>query len=620
VLDPLVPLDRAWVRAADAAIGKLTEPLAAALLAAEVVILSAGVVARYALHAPLVWSDELASVLFLWFTMLGAVVAYRRRSHIRLSAFCNSLPQRAQAVLAIVVEMVVILFVLELLPASREYLVQEAIDLTPALSIPRPFVLSAIVVGLALIACLAFLRLANAPVRQLAWAIPGMIFVALAGLALHGGFMALGNANLPLFFVVVLGAGVAIGVPIAFAFGFATLSYLLLTTSVPLSVVMGRMDEGIENFILLAIPLFILLGLLIENAGIARRLVDAIASLVGHLRGGLSVVLLGSMYVVSGISGSKIADMAAVAPVLFPEMERRGQSRGEMVALLAASGGMAETIPPSLVLIVVASVTGISTSALFSAGLAPATVAALILVAIALARSGSDRVELAARPSARAIARAFLVAIPAFVLPIIIRAAVLSGIATATEVSTVGIVYTIAVGVLVYREFHWDRVYSILRETTALSGAIMFIVATATAMAWALTQSGFAQQLTTMLAGAPGGAFGFWAIAIVAFIILGSILEGVPALVLFGPLIFPIAAQFHIPEVQFAIVAILAMGIGLFSPPLGFGYYSACAIGKSEPDANVKRMVPYLAGLLLATIIVAAVPFLTVGFAPPGRP
>jgi tripartite ATP-independent transporter DctM subunit len=619
VLDSEASLDRAWVRFADAAIGRLTEPLAAVLLVAEVAILAAGVFARYVLHAPLVWSDELASVVFLWFTMLGTVIAYRRRTHIRLSAFCRSRSERAQATLAIIGEMIVLLFVLELLPASRDYLVQEAIDLTPALSIPRPFVLSAIVVGLALIACLALLRLVNAPLRQLAWAGGGVLLVAVAAFVLRGGFMALGNANLPIFFVFVLGAGVTIGVPIAFAFGFATLSYLMLTTTVPLSVVMGRMDEGIENFILLAIPLFILLGLLIENAGIARRLVDAIASLVGHVRGGLSVVLLGSMYVVSGISGSKVADMAAVAPVLFPEMERRGQSRGEMVALLAASGGMAETIPPSLVLIVVASVTGISTASLFGAGLAPATVAALILVVIALVRSGSDRVELAVRPSVRAIVRAFTVAIPAFILPLLIRAAVLSGIATATEVSTVGIVYTILVGVLVYRDFHWDRVYSILRETTALSGAIMFIVATATAMAWALTQSGFAQQLTTMLASAPGGAFGFWAISIVAFIVLGSILEGVPALVLFGPLIFPIAKEFHIPEVQFAIVAILAMGIGLFSPPLGFGYYSACAIGKSDPDANVGRMFPYLAGLLLATIIVAAVPFLTVGFTPVGR-
>lgn len=607
---------RSWTRGIDSTIGRVLEPIAAVLLVVEVFILIASVFSRYVMHTPLVWSDEIASIIFLWLSMLGTVIAYRRRVHIQLTALSNRFAPHIQETMGLVVEMIVLMFVIELLPASRDYLVQEAIDLTPALSIPRPYVLSAIVVSLLLIAVLVVVRLIDAPLRRLAWAGGGVAVLAFVAFTFHGAFAAFGSANLPIFFVAVLGGSIAIGVPIAFAFGFSTLSYLMLATTAPLSVAMGRMDEGIENFILLAIPLFVLLGLLIENAGIAKRLVDAIASLVGHLRGGLSIVLLGSMYLVSGISGSKIADMAAVAPVLFPEMERRGQSRKEMVALLAASGAMAETIPPSLVLIVVASTTGISTAALFSAGLMPAAVAALLLVVIALFRSKGDRTDLAKRPSLGVIGRAFLIAIPGLVLPVVIRAAVLGGIATATEVSTIGIVYTVFVGVFVYREFRWSRVYGVLNETVALTGAIMFIVATATAMAWALTQSGFATQLTTMLSQSPGGAFGFWAISIAAFVILGAILEGVPAVVLFGPLIFPIAKTFGISEVQFAIVAILSMGIGLFSPPIGFGYFSACAIGKSDPAESMNGMWPYLAGLIVATIIVAAIPALTVGNAP----
>ncbi len=607
------PRGRPWVARCELLIGRLIEPAAAVLLVFEVFILALGVFARYVLHSPLVWSDEIASITFLWLSMLGCAIAYRRRSHIALTAIRGRFSEGTQATLAVVVEMIVLFFIVELLPASRDYLVQEAIDLTPALGIPRPYVLSAIVVCLALIAILVLLRLIDTPLRRLALAGGSMAVLAACAFAARGLFAALGSADLVLFFVVLLAACIVIGVPIAFAFGFCTLSYLSLATSVPLSIVMGRMDEGIENFILLAIPLFVLLGLLIENAGIARRLVDAIASLVGHVRGGLSIVLLLSMYLVSGISGSKIADMAAVAPVLFPEMERRGQSRSEMVALLSASGAMAETIPPSLVLIVVASVTGISTSALFSAGLLPAAIAAAILIGIALVKAGGDRTELAQRPSARTIAKAFAVAIPGLALPFLIRAAVVGGVATATEVSTVGIIYTLLVGVFVYREFRWDRVYPILNETVALSGAIMFIVATATAMAWALTQSGFAQQLANALGQAPGGVVGFWAIAIAAFIILGMVLEGVPAIVLFGPLVFPIAKQFQIDEVQFAMVAILSMGIGLFAPPLGFGYYSACAIGKANPDTNMRPMWLYLCGLLVATAVIAAFPVLTVG-------
>jgi tripartite ATP-independent transporter DctM subunit len=320
------------------------------------------------------------------------------------------------------------------------------------------------------------------------------------------------------------------------------------------------------------------------------------------------------MYLVSGISGAKAADMAAVAPVLFPEMERRGTPRPELVALLASSAAMAETIPPSLVLIIIGSTTGVSIAALFAAGLVPAALAALFLLVVVWFRSRGDRTELAPRPALRDILWAFFVAIPGFVLPFVIRAAILGGVATATEVSTIGIVYTILVGVFIYREFDWRHMYPVLRATASLTGAIMLIIATATAMAWALTQSGFADQLATALANAPGGKAGFMALAIVLFLVLGSILEGIPAIVLFGPLLFPIAKAAGISEVHFAIVAVLAMGIGLFAPPFGAGYYAACAIGRCDSDLAAPRIVPYLLAIVLALICVAAIPQLSLGF------
>ena len=159
-------------------------------------------------------------------------------------------------------------------------------------------------------------------------------------------------------------------VPIAFAFGLATFGYIALTTSTPDVVVIGRMDEGMSHLILLSVPLFVFLGLLIEMTGMARAMVGFLASLLGHVRGGLHYVLVGAMYLVSGISGSKAADMAAVAPVLFPEMKERGAKPGDLVALLAATGAQTETIPPSIVLITIGSVTGVSIAALFTGGLA----------------------------------------------------------------------------------------------------------------------------------------------------------------------------------------------------------------------------------------------------------
>jgi tripartite ATP-independent transporter DctM subunit len=605
---------RPWTVALDRIIGATVEPVVAVLIVVEVGILASGVFSRYVLHNAIVWTDEMATILFLWLAMLGAVIAYRRGEHMRLTALYRRRPRRLQQVFDAITAVVVCAFALELMPSSYAFIIQEQIDLTPALNIPRSYVVSAITVALVLMLIIAIVRLIDSDLKVSAPVVGAAIVISAIAYAAKPAFASLGNFNLVLFFVLLVGVFIAIGVPIAFTFGFATLSYLALTTTVPLNTVVGRMDEGVSNLVLLAVPLFVLLGLLMEIAGIAKRLVDAIASVIGHVRGGLGIVLLGAMYLVSGISGSKAADMAAIAPVLFPEMERRGQKRAEMISLLSASGAMSETIPPSLVLIIIGSVTGVSIAALFTAGLMPAAILALALVVVVLWRSKDDKTELAARPKLGWVVRAIIVAIPGLALPLVIRFFVLDGIATATEVSTVGIIYTVLVGIFIYREFPLRRIYPILRETAALTGAIMLIIATATSMGWSLTQSGFAQQLATSLSAAPGGKVGFIALSILLFIVLGSVLEGIPAMVLFGPLLFPIAQQFHVHQVHYAIIAIIAMGIGLFAPPLGVGYYGACAIGKASPDEAAIRVIPYLGAVFVGLLLVAYVPWFSTGF------
>jgi tripartite ATP-independent transporter DctM subunit len=354
--------------------------------------------------------------------------------------------------------------------------------------------------------------------------------------------------------------------------------------------------------------------MLIDMTGMARAMVAFLASLLGHVRGGLSYVLLGAMYLVSGISGAKAADMAAVAPVLFPEMQRRGSHPGELAALLATSSAMSETIPPSLVLITIGSVTNVSISALFTGGLLPAAVAAIALVVASWIRSRHMDVSGGERAPVSLMLRTFAIAVPGLTLPFVIRAAVIDGIATATEVSTVGVVYTAALGIFVYREFDWRRIYPILVDTLALTGAVMLIIGTATAMAWALTQSGFSQWLVARITAVPGGTGGFLVMTAVVFVVLGSVLEGIPAIVLFGPLLFPVAKAAGVHEVHYAMIIILAMGIGLFAPPFGVGFYGACAIGRVSPDDAIGRMWPYLAALAVALAIVVAFPWLSVGF------
>ncbi len=588
---------------------------AALLVVAEVIVLFVGIISRYVLHAPIVWSDELAGILFLWLAMLGSVVAFQRAEHMRMTAIIGMIRPEGRLFLDVFATAASLAFLLLVIHPAYEFAADEVFVTTPALGIVNTWRAAALPVGIGLMLIVATLRLAaTANVKHLVAAVAAVgVLVAILAL-LAPVLKPLGNLNLLIFFVFIVGAMVFAAVPIAFAFGLATVGYITLTTSTPDVVVIGRMDEGMSHLILLAVPLFVFLGLLIEMTGMARAMVGFLASLLGHVRGGLHYVLVGAMYLVSGISGSKAADMAAVAPVLFPEMTKRGAKPGDLVALLAATGAQTETIPPSLVLITIGSVTGVSIAALFTGGLLPAIVLAIGLCAVVWWRYRGEDLSHVQRATRREIGRAFLIAIPAIALPFVIRAAVVEGVATATEVSTIGIVYSILAGLLIYRQFDWRRLYPMLVETAALSGAILFIIGAATGMAWALTQSGFSASLAKFMTSLPGGVPVFLVVTIIAFVILGSVLEGIPAIVLFGPLLFPIARQVGVHEVHYAMVVVLAMGIGLFAPPFGVGYYAACAISRIHPDEGMGPIVGYIVALLIGTLVVAAVPWISIGF------
>jgi tripartite ATP-independent transporter DctM subunit len=275
-------------------------------------------------------------------------------------------------------------------------------------------------------------------------------------------------------------------------------------------------------------------------------------------------------------------------------------------------------IVPALVLAIIAIGSSFSVSGIplhVWPGILGLYVVCILPFIIAMRRRGLQSLVL---QSIAEMGRYLLIAAPGIALPFLIRAAVVEGVATATEVSTIGIAYTLLYGVIAWLAFRgdvqWRRLWQCLLETAALSGAILIIIGTATGMAWALTQSGFSRQLAAAMSGLPGGAASFMAVSIVAFVILGSVLEGIPAIVLFGPLLFPIARDLKIHEVHYAMVVILAMGIGLFAPPFGVGYYAACAIGRVDPAQGVRPIWPYLLALLVGLIVVAAVPWISIGF------
>lgn len=597
----------------DRAIGLFLEATTAVLVVAEVVILFVGILARYVFHRPLVWSDELASILFLWLAVLGSALAFQRGQNLRMTTLVNKFSAPAQRRFEAIALAASLAFLMMILPPSIEYVRLEAIVITPTLEVSMTWRTLAMPLGIGLTIVLGLLRVSHQPRREILQAFVLVVAVcALLWLA-KPWLLGLGKLNLIIFFLGVVPLTVFAGIPIAFSFGVATFGYLALATRIPTEVLVARFDAGMSHFILLSIPLFVFLGLLIEMTGMAAVMVRFLANLLGHIRGGLHYVLVAAMYLVSGISGSKAADMAAIAPALFPEMEKRGADRGDLAALLAATGAQTETIPPSLILITLGSVTGMSIAALFTGGLLPGAVLGAALCALVWWRARKET-NLSPRAKAREIGRSFLIALPALALPFVIRSSVIEGVATATEVSTIGIVYSLIVGLLVYRQFDWGRIGPMLVQTASLSGAILLIVGAATAMAWAITQSGFSQNLAHGIAQVPGGRWSFIVLSILLFIVLGSVLEGLPAIVLLGPLMFPIARDVGVHEVHYAMIAILAMGVGLFAPPFGIGYYVSCAIGGCEPDRAMSHIWTYLAALMLGLVLVAAVPWISIGF------
>src|SRR5919199_1774799 len=288
--------ERHWAARVSSVFARLVEVPAALLVVAEIIVLLAGILARYVFHAPIVWSDELAGMLFLWLAMLGSVIAFQRGEHMRMTAIVGMLGPRARAFLDVVAVAAPLAFLLLVLHPAYEFAADEVFVTTPALEIANSWRAAALPVGIVLMLLTALLRLASvADWRHVAGALALVAAVASAMVLLSPALKPLGNLNLLIFFVGLVGLMVFAAVPIAFAFGLATFGYIALTTSTPEVVVVGRMDEGMSHLILLAVPLFVFLGLLIELTGMARAMVGFLASLLGHVRGGLHYVLVGAM-------------------------------------------------------------------------------------------------------------------------------------------------------------------------------------------------------------------------------------------------------------------------------------------------------------------------------------
>jgi len=410
-----------------------------------------------------------------------------------------------------------------------------------------------------------------------------------------------------LAFVVLL----LLGIPVAFVIGAAGFVGLYWSGQYPLTVIVKQIFEGVDSFVLLAIPLFILAGALMETGGIAVRLVRLAQVLVGWIRGGLSMAVVVAEYIFSGISGSTVADVSAIGSTMIPPMLRAGYRPEQAVAVVSAASAMGILVPPCILMIVIGSVANVSVAALFAAGFLPAVVLALAIMVYIwfdARRSGLEAREVA---GLQAIWRAFVDAVIPLGLPAIIFGGILGGAVTPTEAAVLAVVYAFIVGVFVYREIKWRDLPGIVVQSAVVTAAVCFLLGTAAVVAWILAVEQVPQTLLRLMLAVPGGNLVFLILTSILFIALGAVLEGLPAVVILLPTFMPVVQRLGIDVIHYSTVVVAATGIGLFLPPIGVGFFIACGIAKVPVDRATRDMMPYVYMMSVGLLVVILVPWVT---------
>ena len=404
---------------------------------------------------------------------------------------------------------------------------------------------------------------------------------------------------------------VVINVPIAFSMGLASILGLLLKGNIPLVIVPQKIFTGSDSFPLLAVPFFILAGALMDTGGISLRLVRLAHALVGHFRNGLGMVSIVSEIFFSGISGSTAADTAAIGSIMIPAMNQAGYTPARATAIVCAACGMGILVPPCIAMVVYGGVANTSIGALFAGGFLPASLMASVLMIQLNVQARRAGIAPDKWQGIKPLAKAFRESLLALIMPIIIFGGILGGICTPTEAAVLAVAYGLVVSMFVYREITLKKLLEVLLETGIVTGKVMIMVGMASVFAWILTREQVPQALANFIYSMGGGKILFLLIINIAFLFLGAVLEGVPALIMTVPILLPIATQFGIDPVHFGIILIANMGIGLFLPPIGLGVFIGCSIGKITVSEVAKPLLPYLAVNFTTVLMITYWPWLT---------
>lgn len=400
-----------------------------------------------------------------------------------------------------------------------------------------------------------------------------------------------------------------INIPIAWSIGLASAAYIAVSHKLSLDFICTTMFTACDSFPLMAIPLFILAGDLMQNGGLSRRLVNFADSLVGHLDGGLAIVTVLTCMFFGAISGSSAATVAAIGGIMVPTMIERGYSKGFSYGLIAASGILGVLIPPSIPMVTYGVATQASISTMFVAGFGPGILCGASLIAVALytckkrGYKGNGK-----RFSIHTVLEAFKDAVWAILVPVIILGGIYGGIFTPTEAAAVAVFYGLFVGFFVYKELTFKKLVAGLSGSAVTTGTILVIVAAATVLARVMTMERIPQAISDAITGATDQKIVVLIIINVVLLITGCVMDSTPAILILSPILYPIAAKYGVDIIHFGLIVVLNTSIGFITPPVGLNLFVACSIGKINFTTVVRNVLPYLAAMVIALIIVTYIP------------